>query len=106
MAEQVAVSDQRALDLSIAKSKCIGGFPFHCYSKLYKNSAQSILDYGAYSTGYSKLCSLSKMNESRLNREDSEMSLSKTRDNAAYTAKTFLLLQIYGAHVWLQCSVM
>ena len=43
--EQVAVSVHRALDLLIAKSKCVGGFPFKCYTKLYQSAVQSILPY-------------------------------------------------------------
>ena len=135
MAEQIAASAQRALGLLIAKSKCIGGFPFHCYSKLYQSLVQSILDYGACVWGHRnypaiaavqhrairsflgvhsktvnsailgemgwtpqcvlqqvciarQLCRLSKMDESRLNRQVYEWSLNKTCDNAANAHKT------------------
>ena len=52
MAEQVAGSAHRALGLLICKSKCVGGFPFKCYTKLYQSLVQSIIDYGSCVWGH------------------------------------------------------
>ena len=52
MAEQIAASAQRALGMLIVKSKCAGGLPFECYTKLYQSLVQSILDYGVSVWGH------------------------------------------------------
>ena len=43
----VAKSAHRALGLLIAKSKCNGGMPFECFSKLYDALVLSIINYGS-----------------------------------------------------------
>ena len=54
MVKQVAASAQRSLGLLIAKSKCTGGMPYNCYSKLYDSLVQSVIDYGANVWGHSR----------------------------------------------------
>ena len=38
--------------LLLAKSKCVGGFPFKCFTKLYQSLVRSTLDYGACVCGH------------------------------------------------------
>ena len=47
MAKVVAKSASRALGLLIAKSKCLGGVPFHVFSKLYDSMVWPVIAYGA-----------------------------------------------------------
>ena len=46
-AEMVAKSANRALGLLIAKTKCMGGLSFNCFSKLYESSVIPVIRYGA-----------------------------------------------------------
>ena len=46
-AKVVAQSASRALGLLIAKSKCLGGLPFHVFSKLYDSMVWPVIAYGA-----------------------------------------------------------
>ena len=45
-AEAIAKSANRALGLLIAKSKCLGGLPYNCFSKLYEITVIPIVRYG------------------------------------------------------------
>ena len=46
-AKVVAQSASRALGILIAKSKCLGGLPFHVYSKLCDSVVWSVIAYNA-----------------------------------------------------------
>jgi hypothetical protein len=52
MAKTAAQSASRALGLIIAKSKCVGGFSFDVYTKLYDTMVRPIINYSAGIWGF------------------------------------------------------
>lgn len=61
MVKSVAQAAHRALGLLIAKDKVQGGMPFSCFSKLFDQLVQPIIDYGAGIWGHKSFSSISRV---------------------------------------------
>ena len=61
MVKTVAQAAHRALGLLIAKDKVQGGMPFSCFSKLFDQLVQPIIDYGAGIWGHKSFSSIARV---------------------------------------------